>query len=923
MENSNKMDIETIPGSYSWLNNSSFPEELVIKTGDLANESSEVLMRQYEVENNDSSDDCVISDDNNVNHDNDSNQSASYDIVLKGHKEYLSVNRIHRPKCPKYSVKYRSSIVQKQRHKRYFKINIKSNREVDRVHLINEENFLKRRTLYNKELNENPHNVLMWLDYLKLEDEMYEFEKNKKGSIAKSQRVLLDRKISIIEKALAHNLYSDSLYRELLKVIETYPSDEVQEKLERMIKDRKDNIILWQGLIENSQCSMTSAPQVLAKYTECLSILHQVRITATFDKDIFEQNILRILYQCGLFLRQTGLFERLWFLLNYYLDLTFGSNVQSAVVQIDDIFNEDLLQSLEESTLISKMPKHELWFRIEKLREACHWLPYVEDDCVDPQRMVFNEDVDSLLHPIAMPKNIYNLVIHVFTLLKVPLIPSRHATMQELGLDYVSWSLDSIESLLPIYLELYPIESSNHNILEDMMGFTAGPQYLKAIPGQMEYLKFVLSVMESCADRLQGNDQISVRIWWFRFQRLLIVLKRNGLFRGDFSEKTLRASVKNLLKKNQHNELYYVEYALIEMELGKMTQCQNILQTVLSRNNNKGIITENWPQSQTNQCYLYKVLVESIIKREQFPLSHTTKDTVLQYLLRLVLQRPVDTVLTGLLMEANTKFNLISAALLQGNINTLSPAEHFLPDFVTDWIICHAWFMYIHNGVFDCGSFLNKAINELKDKPNNLTYQIELIYECYCTILFIHDSGSSTRGSLLSDVLLKGLQEYPNNIHLLSLLANEQIARRCAVPKWWTIQKTLLESERPIAIIFCILILDKVQNIIIDNSTDTITGQPVRTSNYNNRLMNLFKKVTEPNVNTRKCGLIWRLYLNKATSKRDIFYKAMKECPWIKALHMDAVIHMPNELGLVQDLIIEKQLRIHVTPEELESLISD
>lgn len=41
-----------------------------------------------------------------------------------------------------------------------------------------------------------------------------------------------------------------------------------------------------------------------------------------------------------------------------------------------------------------------------------------------------------------------------------------------------------------------------------------------------------------------------------------------------------------------------------------------------------------------------------------------------------------------------------------------------------------------------------------------------------------------------------------------------------------------------------------------------------------------------------------------------------------QALYIDAAIYIPAELPQIQDLIIEKQLRLHVTPEELDILRS-
>lgn len=48
----------------------------------------------------------------------------------------------------------------------------------------------------------------------------------------------------------------------------------------------------------------------------------------------------------------------------------------------------------------------------------------------------------------------------------------------------------------------------------------------------------------------------------------------------------------------------------------------------------------------------------------------------------------------------------------------------------------------------------------------------------------------------------------------------------------------------------------------------------------------------------------------------DYFY-------WLQALYLDGTVFIPQELPHIQDLIIEKQLRIYALPEELEILRSD
>lgn len=222
-----------------------------------------------------------------------------------------------------------------------------------------------------------------------------------------------------------------------------------------------------------------------------------------------------MLYQCGLFLKQAGLFEQLWTLLRLYLELNLSPNDKNRFNIICE-FKETQLVELEEVILTSNLPLHELWLRTEKLRESCHWLPYLDDDkCEDPQRMVFTDDVAELIHPVTMPENIFKLTATVFSLLKIPLLPCRHTTMGGLGLDYVPWNVDSVEPLLAMFLPLYPVEMSK-NLWNDTK-LAVGPQYLKKIPGHEEYLDFILKLMESSANCLIGK-----KLYFYKIEKAFL-----------------------------------------------------------------------------------------------------------------------------------------------------------------------------------------------------------------------------------------------------------------------------------------------------------------------------------------------------------------------------------------------------------------
>ena len=180
-----------------------------------------------------------------------------------------------------------------------------------------------------------------------------------------------------------------------------------------------------------------------------------------------------MLLQCGLFLRQSGLLEQLWVLLELYLELnlsTAGSEAFKTTVHIpEDEIRETtflykvqsidsfiifklllynlftFLEQLEDSIITSGLPLGALWLRIERLREGIYFFPVEESS--DPQRMVFREDLAHLLFPITRSCST-RLIMNCLLLLKVPPLPLSGAFYKYARLDNITWSLDSVEIIL-------------------------------------------------------------------------------------------------------------------------------------------------------------------------------------------------------------------------------------------------------------------------------------------------------------------------------------------------------------------------------------------------------------------------------------------------------------------------------------------
>lgn len=787
-------------------------------------------------------------------------EPEEWTIERKGSKEFFNVKTISRPAVPKYVVKFRILGNNNTRHrklkfKRYYqaiwsevkpdkddkltKKDLEKGPNADRndnyTGFKQEEDLSKATATFNRTLTMKPDDVETWLKYVAFQDEVFQFEKSyRKGSMAKGQRVTADRKLAILEKALSQNTNSEKLQRERLNVaVSAFPADELYSYLENLIQKDQGNIILWQGLIESRQCSMShcTTPKVLELYSDCLAILHKLRRNAQLEKAVLEENILRMLYQCGLFMKQAGLFERLWKLLSMYLDLNVYQNkLQSADLSI----HEQQLEDLEEVVLSSNLPLHELWLRIEKLRECFHWLPYDknkdhEQTCEDLQRVVFNEDVRELIHPITIPGNLFKLTATVLTLLKVPLLPCRHNTMQSLGIDYVPWALDSVEFILPVFYPMHGVDTSNKHLLKYTQKLAVGPQYLKTLPCQEEYLQFVLRIMKTCAESLTGNDQTALTVWWFRFVRLLFLLDKSGDFRMSAAfKKSLKAGVKALLAKeeNRSNSIFFEEFAALECEQGRLEAAVGTLTKIIALNfRNKSVLDLKTEPEQASMSHLYRSLVEIRIKNND-------KQTCLHYLLCFVLGTSVDEDEENKLItqtsvdEAALKFKHTYLLMLEKDLGSaITIAGHFLPHFFADFIVCYGWFLYLTQGAVKCGAMLQETVDAVGERYKESIWVVEVVYEFYVAVLLRNCMETCGMFGLLDDVLQRAIAVFPNNLFLLAILLKKQSLNCVVGQPWWRMKGLILKTGHALPVLFLLLVANEKMVTLQEKVRDSVTGE--------------------------------------------------------------------------------------------------
>lgn len=814
-----------------------------------------------------------------------------------------------------------------------------------------EEELSKNTAQYNRILTEQPCNVELWLKYVHFQDVISQFENTyRRGGGAAGARVRAERKLAILDKALLHNPDSEVLLKERFAIAEAiFPADIISRQLGGMLEKQPSNLALWHGYISATQCSlaMCTVPAVMQLYNRAMARLHQLRRGApTAQTKPSEEKILALLHDCGLFLRQAGLWEQLWLLLRMYLELNL-SQPDSSHFKISSTLSEQIVTESEERILASELPLLELWLRVEQLREGAHWLPWASDeDCEDPQRLVFSDDVSDLLHPITTVSLLPHLATVVLTLLKVPVLPCRDTALRIINRHQTSWSLDTVEMLLPAFFPMGTVELECIGLFKDISQLAVGPQYLDQRLGQEHYLEFVTKVFRLCGDCLAEPSRTAFCVWWLRFERLLLVLDRLGISSLPQSrKKKVKSAVKEFLKQdqNRNNLLFYREYALIEWELGNRDGACKILTTVIvAQPGALPVVSMLNEQEKSGLGSLYRTLCELYLSHARLTPedASTHKQKAISVLIALGLGKPLSKTECSVEQQvaALDKFYHIGAELLEdASAEAAASVDgHLVPDFCVDWMSCHAWLLFLTQSTWAGGAVIENVLAKIPPASSSMfdvtvmSCRREALFESYVDMLHHHCSEAPGTYSILREVLQRAIKEFPNNVYLLTTAAKLESGVGGIGGPWWKVTRYFIRTHSVMAHLFLVLLARQRQyqqdDLVLQMHNSSHTAGPfVPDKSAKNRLQALFT-VLKNDPLTKRCPLIWRMYLRflydhgTELTRKTAFYRAVEECPWVKALYIDAAKHIPEELPQVQDLIIEKELRLHVTPEELDIL---
>ncbi|XP_061395141.1 nuclear exosome regulator NRDE2 [Musca vetustissima] len=855
-------------------------------------------------------------------------------------KQYNSIKTLHKPACPRYRVHHYTlgrnyGYVGKVKLKRYYNcikyLETMEKNDSDNYPLTENEYTSKMGEL-NRKTMENCREIQNWLDLIALQD---------RNPYKWSRLRIAEKKIDYIEKALNFHPFHKDLYSVYIDTItQCYTSHDVSKMLDTLLAKDPHSLILWQAQIMCTQGTMArcTVPDVLRIYERCMKkMFHNPKSQHVATAG--DQVMMQLFYTCALFLRQSGLYEQFISLIKLSVEL----NVPANSCILEDLEpreqDEQACVEFEELILQSGLPMNEIWLRIEKLRQAFFFLPFpgASAKCSDPQRIVFNEDVCHYVYPLQSREHSLKILLLIVKLLKVPFVHSHCLAM------HLEGDTDAIEDMLAIYLNPnYHLSLDHKDFFESLYDLSkemaCNPSFLNHCIGHEIYSECLQKFLLNCSkayEQIDDKKRLLFLVLWSRFQWLLLKSAEFSKKLDTDFVKSGRKLFKSLLKlpNNRNCLTLYVEFARYEYAAGSpLETVENIF---------KNLITAYNQEENLNSELAYVFL------------------TYGEILLNSKITEKVSIILSGYALKASD-FNHITNAKklvalnvlkekvgnlikIEENVNIMLLEQYLLPDNTVTHLKMYTLLLYVLQQKQQALEYLQKLLVQFNSKENSRhQYLREQFYEIYINILQMPGGNSYISHALIQQSIEKGLSDYPNNLFLL-----QKWGCQSSLP-WFKLRHGYLAIETSIKSIVFLIALARCRFV---SSLSDISGieSSSKLSDANlhyhetivrQRILNLFKMVVHlQNTNSSSCltqspllalrrnSLFWRCYLRCLSDQscsfelsKQCLLTALDECPWSKALYLDGATFVPQELSHLQDLIIEKQLRIYALPEELEIL---
>ncbi|XP_070834915.1 nuclear exosome regulator NRDE2 [Chaetodon trifascialis] len=506
---------------------------------------------------------------------------------------------------------------------------------------------------FNRRLREQPADTQLWIKFIRYQDELnaiaFGGKEEQYGSDAaerrhSSQRAVLEKKLSIAERAVATNPCCIALQLERLRICqELWEPSLLAKEWKKLVFLHPNSAPLWREylLFTQSYFSNFTVPKVNSAYGKCLSTLSAVRDGSMVSHPALpgiEEDMLDIFTQQCHFLRQSGHSEKAISLFQAMIDFTFykpDSVRELSTKQQVEFFEpfwdsgearvgepgargwkawmlqqerggwlqpsaeeEEEEDEDEEEVKDRSQPRHTVWLDVESSREAAHWLPWrpdkakgqSEEDCEDPDRQVLFDDIGPSLICLSSPELQLRLLLRFLSFLGLPVDSVLSAAPCQPGLLLENLSLLTQGHQLQRPLTSHDLHDSGVNSV-GLMTTLQGPRKLVGLGKQGE--TFVTHVFSMVQPVLPAQHRAILSLSWMRYEKLKILrcLHGGNKKRLRSQGKSSKRVAKQLLKEsdNRSSLALWREYAHLEWMLGNLDEARKVFSTATAIGGGKGL----------------------------------------------------------------------------------------------------------------------------------------------------------------------------------------------------------------------------------------------------------------------------------------------------------------------------------------------
>ncbi|XP_065883465.1 nuclear exosome regulator NRDE2-like isoform X2 [Dysidea avara] len=627
------------------------------------------------------------------------------------------------------------------------------------------------------------------------------------------------------------------------------------------------------------------------------------------------------------------------------------------LVQLSQVWNESDTKVTEVGTnddqemeLVHEHPLSESWINLETFRESQHHLPWklptdsTADTSEDPDRLVLFDDITPYLFRVKTEESRLLLLLHFLNFLGVstPAVASNccvhhhvmHALLQASQIappTTASTVSAMIKNFKTFQGSAVPIACCT--IGSDLDGVQLDDIQLETLqnPSAHHSVCFIRNLLNQCLPLFSSQNQTVVAQNWLGFE--LSIAKHATPKEAKKKIKCVKKLAKALLKLQAHrnNVQLWCNYAHLELTSEGRNDAIKVCEKILSQ-----CTVDIDSNSSIPVLHMYLYLIGLILcDSDGEELSFTPENvSYVKHVLVCLTEGNYHVYSTGSSAISAPKSLSAQNKLLQA----CQKALKMLSD--TSTLLQNGNCLQRYSFLMSCFLHLNSILSGLSNTckivkehceqfvnhlstMNISSYSIchlEKVFMTSCKLILSQSRSQHCSPQLLHVILENSLKLYPNNPYFLNCFIESE--KRCFVTGRLRryFDTVASQNNMPSSWLYAIKAEWLRYQTLKSHQTRISIDEPVL--GIIHRIRSLFYRASQA-PNGRCCVLLWRLYMfehGDETSTSAVFYQAIRLCPGVKVLYLDAVRYLPTELTKITEIMEEKELRIRAPVDEVKLL---